>query len=118
MKVIYPTNGIWDGSSSLIDTDAEIPAGYTDVQPIQPAYALEFKDGQWLETATQDEIANWSKTHGDPDFKATPNTTDQLKAMVAKLVSENADKDESIKQLQVMTGNLVTRLAELNKGGN
>ena len=118
MKVIYPTNGIWDGSSSLIDTNAVMPSGFTDVQPIQPAYALEFRDGQWVETATQDEINHWAETHSDPDFTAEPNTVDQLKMMVANLVSENAKKDQSIKQLQTMTGSLVAQIAELNKGGN
>lgn len=121
MKVIYPTNGIWDGSSSLIDNDAVVPSGFTDVTPIQPAHALEFRDGQWVETATQDEINHWAKTHSDPNFKlepTEPTETDKLKAMVGNLVAENAKKDQSIKQLQTMAGSLVSQVAELNKGGN
>lgn len=117
MKVIYPTNGIWDGSSTLIDTDAVMPSGFTDVQPIQPAYALEFRGDRWVETATQDEINHWAETHSDPDFKSAPTETDQLKLMVGNLVAENAKKDQSIKQLQTMTGSLVAQIAELNKGG-
>lgn len=118
MKVIYPINGIWDGSSTLIDTDAVVPSGFTDVQPIQPGYALEFRDGQWVETATQDEIDHWAETHSDPDFKSEPTETDQLKLMVGNLVAENVKKDQSIKQLQTMTGSLVAQIAEFNKGGN
>lgn len=47
-----------------------------------------------------------------------PTEVDQLKLMVGNLVSENAKKDQSIKQLQTMTGSLVAQIAELNKGGN
>lgn len=114
MKVIYPTNGIWDGSSSLIDTDAVLPSGFTDVRPIHPAYALEFRDGRWVETATQDEINHWAETHSDPDLKSGHN---QVELMFGNLVAENAKKDQSIKQLQTMTGTLVAQIAELNKGG-
>lgn len=117
MKVIYPTTGIWDGSSTLIDTDGVVPSGYTDVKPIQPVYAIEFRDGKWVETATQGEIDHWGETHGDHGANLAPNPVDQLKTMVANLVTENAKKDLSIKQLQTMTGSLVTQIAELNKGG-
>jgi len=117
MKVIYPISGIWDGSSSLIDTDAVVPSGFTDVEPIQPAYAIEFRDGKWVETATQDEIAHWSETHSDTRYKPLPNSVEQLKLMVSNLVAENAEKDKSINQLQAMTGSLVSQIAELNKGG-
>lgn len=117
MKVIYPINGIWDGSSTLIDTDAVSPSGFTDIPPIQPAYAIEFRDGKWVETATQDEIDHWGDTHGDPGAKLAPNPVDQLKTIVGTLVSENAKKDLSIKQLQTMTGSLVSQIAGLNKGG-
>lgn len=117
MKVIYPINGIWDGSNQLIDNNEPVPTGFTAVQPIQPAYALEFRGDRWVETATQDEINHWADTHSDPDFKSEPTETDQLKAMVGNLVAENAKKDQSIKQLQTMTGDLVAQIAELNKGG-
>ena len=47
-----------------------------------------------------------------------PTETDKLKLLVGNLVVENAKKDQSIKQLQTMTGTLVAQVAELNKGGN
>lgn len=47
-----------------------------------------------------------------------PDDADQLKLMVGNLVSENAKKDQAIKQLQSMAGSLVAQVAELNKGGN
>lgn len=53
-----------------------------------------------------------------PDTPTAPTAVDQLKLMIGNLVSENAKKDQSIKQLQTMTGSLVAQIAELNKGGN
>lgn len=46
-----------------------------------------------------------------------PDDTDQLKLLVGNLAAENAKKEQSIKQLQTMTGTLVAQIAELNKGG-
>lgn len=52
-----------------------------------------------------------------PERPTPPTETDKLKLMVGNLVAENAKKDQSIKQLQEMTGTLVAQIAELNKGG-
>ena len=78
-KLMYPTNGIWNeaAASELVPADGVIPKGYTDLTPPSPSYKLKFVDGEWVETATQEEIDNWN-TVPLPE----PTKQDQINAQV------------------------------------
>lgn len=91
-KMIYPTEGIWDGSSEWLFDGQTIPDGYTDITPPQPAYKIQFIDGKWVETATDEEIASMKLSDEEPKLQPTP---EQL--MIAKLTLKIAKleaKDE------------------------
>lgn len=91
-KMIYPTEDIWDGSSEWLFDGQTIPDGYTDITPPQPAYKIQFIDGKWVETATDEEIASMKLSDEEPKLQPTP---EQL--MIAKLTLKIAKleaKDE------------------------
>lgn len=82
----------------------EKPVNSTDVDPgdkVNPRWT----GSDWIEGAKLEPMP------------IEPTDTEQLKLLVGNLVAENAKKEQSIKQLQTMTGTLVAQIAELNKGG-
>ena len=89
-KMIYPTEGIWDGSSELLFEGQAMPVGYTDVVPPQPAYKIQFIDGKWVETATDEEIASM-QLH---DAKPQPTSEQQMIAALMAKVTELGAKNE------------------------
>jgi len=92
MIQIYSTQGIFKGDVKLIGDDEPIPSGYTKIPPIQPNYALIFEDGQWIETATEEEIAHWFDD--GEEVKTEPSQEQQLLAALtlrlARLEADNA----------------------------
>ena len=84
-KMIYPTEGIWDGSSRWLYGGQDMPDNYTDIMPPQPAYKIQFIDGKWVETATEEEIASMQLSDELP--VAEPSEVDQLKAENATMQS-------------------------------
>ena len=84
-KMIYPTTGVWTGGMELLQDKQPIPADYTDIQPPQPAYKLEFQNGKWVETATEEEIASMQLSDELPATE--PSEVDQLKAENATMQS-------------------------------
>ncbi|MSD84475.1 hypothetical protein GKC32_10695 (plasmid) [Lactobacillus curvatus] len=95
----------------VINAGEDVPENATTVAPegYEPFSYNESLDS-WIGVSKEE----WEKSHPS---KQMPSETEQLKLMIGNLVSENANKDQSIKQLQAMTGNLVAQIAELNKGG-
>ena len=84
-KMIYPTEGIWYGSSEWLFDGQAIPDDYTDIMPPQPAYKIKFIDGKWVETATDEEIASMQLSD---ELRVTePSEVDQLKADNATMQS-------------------------------
>lgn len=82
----------------------EKPVNGTDVDPgnkVNPKW----NGGEWIDGPVSEPTPT------------EPTEQDKLKATVGNLVAENAKKDQAIKQLQTMTGSLVAKIAELNKGG-
>ena len=103
MKKWYLFNDDGDYLFNFVMSD-EKPVNSTDVDPgdkINPKWnGSDWVDGPVSEPAP-----------------IVPTDAEQLKLLVGNLVAENAKKDQSIKQLQTMTGTLVAQIAELNKGG-
>lgn len=103
MKKWYLFNDDGDYLFNFVMSD-EKPVNGTDVDPgdkVNPKWnGSDWVDGPVLEPTP-----------------TAPTETDKLKTMVGNLVAENAKKDQSIKQLQTMTGTLLSQIAELNKGG-
>ncbi len=98
---LFNNDGEYLFNFSLSD---EKPVNSTDVDPgdkVNPRWT----GSDWIEGAKLEPMP------------IEPTDADQLKLMVGNLISENAKKDQSIKQLQTMTGTLVAQIAELNKGG-
>ncbi|AOO75954.1 hypothetical protein LCW_07765 [Latilactobacillus curvatus] len=103
MKKWYLFNDDGDYLFNFTMSD-EKPVNGTDVDPgnkVNPRWT----GSDWIEGAVLEPTP------------IAPTEVDKLKLMVGNLVSENAKKDQSIKQLQAMTGSLVAQIAELNKGG-
>ena len=84
-EMIYPTEGIWDGSSRWLYDGQAVPDDYTDIMPPQPAYKIKFIDGKWVETATDEEISSMQLSDELP--VADPSEVDQLKAENATMQS-------------------------------
>lgn len=112
--------------SDLIKDEVEIPVNATTIPPEADGrgmYDPTWDGEKWVELSESDWIAKHKNDTQEPanpsdtDFTLDHNTVDQLKLLVGNLVSENAKKDQSIKQLQTMTGSLVAQIAGLNKGG-
>lgn len=104
MKKWYLFNDEGDYLFNFVMSD-EKPANSTDVDPgdkVNPRWA----GSDWIEGVSLEPTP------------IAPTEVDKLKLMVGNLVTENTKKDQSIKQLQTMTGSLVAKIAELNKGGN
>lgn len=87
---IYPTDGVWQGQTEAITDNVPIPDGYTDVRPPQPAFKVKFIDGEWQETATEDEINSMSLSDDDSP-KPSPEQLmiAQLTLKVAKLEAKD-----------------------------
>lgn len=103
MKKWYLFNDDGDYLFNFVMSD-EKPVNGTDVDPgdkVNPKW----NGSDWVEGAAVEPTP------------IAPTETDKLKLMVGNLVAENAKKDQSITQLQMMTGTLVAQIAELNKGG-
>ena len=91
-KMIYPTTGVWTGGMELLQDKQPMPADYTDIQPPQPAYKLEFRDGKWVETATDEEIESMQLNNEEPKLQPTPEQQ-MIAALMAK-VTELEAKNE------------------------
>lgn len=106
MKLVFPTAGVWDGSSKIVDDDATTPTGFTEVPPIQPAYKIIFnaQTQKWEETASPDEIKNWYS-----DAVPVPDDMDGIKQMLGSIVQSNIQRDNDIKQIKSILGNLETK---------
>ncbi|UTB71944.1 hypothetical protein A4W72_03245 [Latilactobacillus curvatus] len=104
MKKWYLFNDDGDYLFNFTMSD-EKPVNSTDVDPgdkVNPKW----NDSYWIEGVSLEPTPT------------APTEVEKLKLMVGNLVAENAKKDQSIKQLQTMTGSLVAQVAELNKRGN
>lgn len=95
----------------VVNAGEDMPENATTVAPegYEPFSYNESSDS-WIGGSKEE----WENSHPS---KQVPNETEQLKLMVGNLVTENVKKEQSIKQLQTMTGSLVAQIAELNKGG-
>ena len=82
-RLVYSTDGIWNGGTRLITEKSPIPDGYTEIAPPQPNYAVKWDGEKWVETATEDEIAHWF----DGGELPPPSEVDQLKAENATMQS-------------------------------
>ena len=96
----------------IVNDGEYMPENATTVAPegYEPFSYNESSDS-WVGVSKEE----WETSHPS---KPVFNETEQLKLIVGNLVAENAKKEQSIKQLQTMTGTLVAQIAELNKGGN
>jgi len=96
----------------IVSDGEDIPENATAVAPegYEP-FTYNSSSDSWTGGSKEE----WEKFHPS---KPVSNETEQLKLIVGNLVAENAKKEQSIKQLQTMTGTLVAQIAELNKGGN
>lgn len=90
-KMIYPTEGIWNGSSEWLFDGQAMPDDYTDITPPQPAYKIKFIDGKWVETATDEEIASMQLSDEKPKTQPTPEQLmiAQLTLKIAKLEAKD-----------------------------
>lgn len=112
-KMVY----FYDGSLKfdhvgIVNAGEDMPENATEVAPegYEP-FSYNASSDLWIGVSKEE----WETSHPS---KQVPNETEQLKLMIGNLVTENAKKDQSIKQLQTMTGSLVAKITELNKGGN
>ena len=90
-KMIYPTEGIWDGSSEWLFKGQAMPDGYTDITPPQPAFKLRFIDGKWVETATDEEIESMQLSDEEPKLQPTPEQQ-MIAALMAKVTELEAKR--------------------------
>ena len=88
-KMIYPTTGVWTGGMELLQDKQPMPEDYTDIQPPQPAYKLEFQNGKWVETATEEEIASMQLSDDEPKLQPTPEQQ-MIAALMAKVTEMEA----------------------------
>lgn len=111
MVYFYDANLKFDHVGIVSDGE-DIPENATAVAPegYEP-FTYNASSDSWTGGSKEE----WEAAH--PSKPTAPTETDQLKMIVGNLVAENAKKDQSIKQLQTMTGTLVAQIAELNKGG-
>ena len=112
MVYFYDANLKFDHVGIVSDGE-DIPENATAVAPegYEP-FTYNASSDSWTGGSKEE----WEAAH--PSTPTEPTETDKLKLMVGNLVAENAKKDQAIKQLQAMTGSLVAKIAELNKGGN
>lgn len=111
MKIQYEIDGqgVLTGKSRLVDDDV--------VETI--IFKNSWENDGYLNHSYDVINSKWvGNNDGLEKVEPAPTEVDKLKAMVGNLVAENAEKDQTIKQLQTMAGTLVAQVAELNKGGN
>ena len=73
-----------------INDSVDIPDGYTDIQPPQPAFKVKFIDGKWVETATEDEIKSMTLSDDDtPEPTPEQQMIAQMTLKIAKLEAKN-----------------------------
>lgn len=115
MKYFYDQNNQFIGYVSD-DSALENAVGFTTKSPFETNYFA----GPYTYNHASDDWTGLTEEQFNklPEKTIPPTTVDELKLMVGDLISENAKKDQYIKQLQTMTGSLVAKIAELNKGGN
>lgn len=116
MKIVhkYDEKGYWVPAESVdIYPDSlgkyNIPDGYTEVALPVPNYKPKFQNGEWIETATTDEIENVITPAIEPETKVLGQQNAQLsyELMLAQAELDTANQTLSDLTYQLMINGVI-----------